>query len=207
MSRSWAPVHFVRKAELKLQTFLNSWGLERETNKMQLTWCLLWNFYLNLFRASLCPSSGEQDGVLPHMVFCTGCAGCGCVELGRKQNLLFDSKFHTVHTACDPAPYNDSQRSQCRTPYAEVHGLVLLIMGIMMPETWWDRSFIINNRLFASCWFLSLHPTFMMHGHKSLKFLNPVYWGDRTNCRGRTTSLQGLCFTLHRILLHSFPTF
>ena len=37
-----------------------------------------------MFRASLCPSSGEQDRVLLHMVFCTGCAGCGCVELGRK---------------------------------------------------------------------------------------------------------------------------
>ena len=24
---------------------------------------------------------------------------------------------------------------QCRTPYAVVHGLVLLVMGIMMPET------------------------------------------------------------------------
>ena len=30
-----------------------------------------------MFRASLCPSSGEQDRVLLHMVFCTGCAGCG----------------------------------------------------------------------------------------------------------------------------------
>ena len=28
---------------------------------------------------------------------------------------------------------------------------------------------IINIRLVASCWFLSLHPTFMMHGHKNLK--------------------------------------
>jgi len=58
----------------------------------------------------------------------------------------------------------------CRTPYAVVHGLVLPMMGIMMPETCWDRSFIINIRLVASCWFLSLHPTFMMHGHKSLKY-------------------------------------
>ena len=32
-----------------------------------------------MFWASLCPSSGEQDRVLLHMVFCTG-----CVELGRK---------------------------------------------------------------------------------------------------------------------------
>jgi len=28
---------------------------------------------------------------------------------------------------------------------------------------------IINIRLVASCWSLSLHPKFMMHGHKSLK--------------------------------------
>jgi len=59
-------------------------GEERDTNKMQLIRCLLSNFYLNMFRASLCQSSGEQDRVLLHMVFCTGCAGCGCVELGRK---------------------------------------------------------------------------------------------------------------------------
>ena len=30
------------------------------------------------------PSSGEQDRVLLHMVFCTGCVGRGCVQLGRK---------------------------------------------------------------------------------------------------------------------------
>ena len=79
---------------------------------MQLIWCLLSN-YLNMFRASLCPASGEQDCVLPHMVF--------------------------------------------------------LKMGIMMPETCCDRSLIINIRLVATCWFLSLHPTSMMHGHKSLR--------------------------------------
>jgi len=62
------------------------WDEERETNKTQLIRCfLLSDFYLNMFRASLCPSSGDQD---------------------------------------------------C-----------------------------------ASCWFLSLHLTFMMHGHKSLKSL------------------------------------
>jgi CO dehydrogenase/acetyl-CoA synthase beta subunit len=42
---------------------------------------LISNFYLNTFRASLCPSSGQQDRVLLRMVFCTGCAGCGCVDL------------------------------------------------------------------------------------------------------------------------------
>jgi len=37
-----------------------------------------------MFRALLCPSPGEQDRVILHIMFCTGCAGCGCVELGRK---------------------------------------------------------------------------------------------------------------------------
>ena len=37
-------------------------------------------------------------------------------------------------------------------------GLVLLMMFIMMPETCWDRSLIINIGLVASCWFISLHP-------------------------------------------------
>ena len=62
----------------------------------------------------------------------------------------------TVHTARVPAPYNHSYHNQCRTPYAVVHNLVLLMMGIMMPETCWDKSLIINIRLVASCWFLSL---------------------------------------------------
>ena len=35
---------------------------------------------------------------------------------------------------------------------------VLLIIGIMMPETCWDKSLIINIRVVASCWFLSLEP-------------------------------------------------
>jgi len=54
---------------------------------------------------------------------------------------------------------NHRQHNQCRTPYAVVHGLVVLMMGIMMSETCCDRSWIINIGLVASCWFLSLHPT------------------------------------------------
>ena len=76
-------------------------GEERETNKMQLIWCLLSSFYLYVFQASLCPSSGEQECALPHMVFCTVSDGCGCVELGRKLcelwRSLFDYKFDNKH--------------------------------------------------------------------------------------------------------------
>jgi len=52
------------------------------TNKVQLIRRLLSNFYLKMFRASLCPSSGEQDRVLLHAVFCTGCVGCGWLWSG-----------------------------------------------------------------------------------------------------------------------------
>jgi len=63
---------------------------------MQLIRCLISNFYLNMFRASLCPSSGEQDRVLLHIVFCTGCAVHGCVELGRKLCALCEGYCSTV---------------------------------------------------------------------------------------------------------------
>ena len=90
----------------------------------------------------------------------------------RTRPCLSNSNFHTVHTACDPAPHNHSQHKQCRTSYAVVHSLVLLKIGIMMHKTCWDRSLVINIWLVVSCWFPSLHPTFIMHSHKSLKFSN-----------------------------------
>jgi hypothetical protein len=124
---------------------------------MQLIGCLLSNFYLNMFRALLRPSSWEQECALPHVVFCTGGDVCGCVELGRKLCVSRTVTF-TMHTARVPAPHNHSHHYLCITPYAAVHTLVFLMMGIMMPETCWDRNLIINIRLVASCWFLSLHP-------------------------------------------------
>ena len=69
-----------------------------------------------MFRASLRPSSGEQDRVLLHMVFCTDCVGCGCVELDRNLHTVHtaydpaqsNSNLHTVHTAYDPAQSNSN---------------------------------------------------------------------------------------------------
>ena len=62
----------------------------------------------------------------------------------------------TVHTAHDAAPQDHSQPQPThpgRTPHAVRHGLILLMMGIMMPETCSYRSLIINIELVASCWF------------------------------------------------------
>jgi len=84
------------------------------------------------------------------------CVHCVKVTVRFKSN----SNLHTVHTAYDPALHNHSQHNQCRKPYTVIHGLVLLMMGIMMPETCWDRSLIINIGFVTSCWFISLHPAF-----------------------------------------------
>jgi len=67
-----------------------------------------------------------------------------------------NSNFHTVHAAHDAAPQDHSQPRPThpgRTLHAVGHGLILLMMSIMMPETCWDRSLIIYIELVASCWF------------------------------------------------------
>jgi len=101
-------------------------------------------------RIRLCPTA---CGVLPE-----------CVESNRN--------FYTVHTAHDAAPQDHSQPQPThpgRTLHAVRHGPILLMMGIMMPETCWDRKF--DNKRRISCILLvpSLHLIFTMHGHKNLK--------------------------------------
>ena len=76
-----------------------------------------------------------------------------------------------VHTARVPAPHNHTHHNQCRTPYAAVHTLVLLMMGIMMPEICLDKSLIINIRLVSSCWFLSLHPILLRIVDEKARFM------------------------------------
>ena len=56
------------------------------------------------------------------MVFCAGSDECGFVELGRKLCAQCTQLASQLHY-------------QCRIPYAAVRTLVLLMMGIMMPET------------------------------------------------------------------------
>jgi len=65
-----------------------------------------------MFRVSLCPSSGQQDRELLHMVFCTGCAGCGCVELGRKLCALCEGYTTCGSTrSCSPDDWHNDARN------------------------------------------------------------------------------------------------
>ena len=87
-----------------------SWAnyeVREKTNKMQQL-DAYYQHYLNIFRASLCPSSGDQD-----VCYCTWCVALVLLD-------VVGSGCGVQHTMC----------SNTR--------LGLLKMGIMMPETCWE---------------------------------------------------------------------
>ena len=118
-------------------------------------------------RASLCPSSGDQD-----VCYCMCCAalllldvvgsGCGALRCGvwALWRLLFDlHSAHTLqgnaHNRYQPHPAEAAQHNTCSNTR-----LGLRKMGIMVPETCWE---IVKNKhlTVASCWFsLSPHNSF-----------------------------------------------
>ena len=106
---------------------------------MQLIWCLLSNFISTCFGHDYAYHQ-ENKSVHCH-IWCSA--------------LVVMAVFTQL---ASQLPHNHSHHNQCKTQYAAVHTLVLLMMGIMVPETCWDKSLIINIRLVASCWFLSLRP-------------------------------------------------
>jgi len=68
------------------------------------------------------------------------------------------------HNRYQPQPAEPTQHTTCSNIR-----LVLLKMGIMMPETCWE---IVENKhlTVASCWFsLSLHNLLTTRGHRNLK--------------------------------------
>jgi len=132
------------------------------------------------------------------LIFLTTLATC-VVSTSTLQQTLGSSRTvtFTVHTARVPATHNHSHHNQCRTPYAAVHTLVILMMGIKMPETCCDKSLIINIRLVASCWFLSLHPTC---NRLSLAMPIPVFESLSLSFCGRQTF-----YTILRISNSVFP--
>jgi len=74
-----------------------------------------------MFWTSLCPSSGEQDCLMPRVVFAWLCwprlCGAGTQAAHTVWNLLFNynNNFHTVRTACVPAPHDRGQHNLANT--------------------------------------------------------------------------------------------
>jgi len=102
--------------------------------------------FLNMFRASLCPSSGDQD-----VCYCTWCAALVLL-------VVVGSGCRALHTTC----------SNTR--------LGLLKMGIMMPGTCWESVDNKQLTVASCWFSLSLHDLLTMHGHRNLKLPTITQW-------------------------------
>jgi len=75
--------------------------------------------FLNMFRASLCTSSGEQD-----VCYCTWCAALVLLDVVGSGCGALPCRVHQPHPA-EPAQHTTCSNIR----------LVLLKIGIVMPET------------------------------------------------------------------------
>jgi len=106
------------------------------------------SFCLNMFRASLCPSSGDQRPCF--CIWCTALVlldvvGSGCGALRCRMWALWRFLFWVEHGLCSPEDRHNDARNILRK---------------------------VNNKhlIVASCWFfLSFHTLLTMHCHRSLK--------------------------------------
>jgi len=141
-----------------------------------------------MFRASLCPSSGDQD-----VCYCEWCtalvlldvvgSGCGALRCGGR--VLSLAPYNAVpHNRYQPHPAEPAQHTTCSNTR-----LGLLRMGIMMRETCWEC--VDNKHLtVASCWFSlsllnrNLFPFFIcaIYSHNSPTISRPVLSCTRVTC-------------------------
>ena len=108
-------------------------NMKREDQQDVTIRCFFINFCLNMFRASLCPSSGEQRPC--YCIWCVVLAlldvvGSGCGALLCRMRALLASYKTAPHNRYQPHPAEPEQHTECSN-----RAFVLLKMGIMMPET------------------------------------------------------------------------
>jgi len=123
------------------------------------------NFCLNMFRASLCPSSGEQ-----RPCYCIWCAALVLLDVvGSRCGVLRCRMRAGSHptTQRPTTATNHVQQNQCSTPYAVTHGLCSPEDGHNDARNILRQKLIINIRLLHLLGFLSLH-TLLFHIHTSL---------------------------------------
>ena len=99
---------------------------ERATNKIQLIRCLLSNFYLNMFRSSLCPSSGDQDGLLLHMVFCSVTRRGKTIR--RESRSVYGSHVLRFPPSCSPDDGHNDARNMLRQKFDNKHLISCILL-------------------------------------------------------------------------------
>ena len=135
------------------------------------------NICLNMFRASLCPSSGEQRpcvtacGVLRWFCWMWLAAVVGRCVVGCEHCEGYCSTSHCSHptTQRPTTAANHIQQNQRSTPHAVTHGLCSPEDGHNDARNMLRRKLIIDIWLLHLVGFLSLHTLLTMHGHRNLK--------------------------------------
>jgi len=135
------------------------------------------NICLNMFRASLCPSSGEQR---PCVTAC-GVQRCFCwmwlvTVVGRCVVVCEHCEGYCSPSQCSHTitqrPTTATNNIQHNTPHAVTHGLCSPEGGHNDARNMLRQKWIINIRLLHLVGFLSLHTLLTMHGHKNLKLVS-----------------------------------
>jgi len=162
------------------QTMLNLWRERKPTrcnNQM-----FIINFCLNMFRASLSPSSGEQRpcvtayGVLRWfcwmwLVAVVGRCVVGCEHCEGSPT----SQCSHPTTQRPTTATNHIQQNQRSTPYTVTHGLCSPEDRPNDARNMLRQKLIINIWLLHLVGFLSLHTLLTMHGHRNLKYAKSVH--------------------------------
>ena len=120
------------------------------TDKMQLIRCSLSDFLSQHVSGIIMPIIRRIRPCRTARSVLPGCVGCGLVELRRKLCALCDSYcWLTLSHSSRRSSTRTQPTHPGRTPHAVRHGRILRMMGIMMPETCWDRKF--DNKHWSSC--------------------------------------------------------
>jgi len=156
------------------------------TNKMQLIRCLLSNFLSQHVSGIIMPIIRRK---WPRPIACgvlSGCVGCGW---------LWSCGTHDAA----PQDHNKPQATNPgRTPHAVGRGIFLLMMGIMMPETCWDRKFDNKHRISCILLVLSLHlKIYVVTIHQGS--LNVIYLNFTIHCVNMLTMFQYIFWSIYTV--------
>ena len=146
------------------------------------------NFCLNMFRASSCPSSGEQKPcycMRRTALVLLDVVGSGCGALRCRTQALWRFLFNSVKqkpsqcshptTQHPTTATNHIQQNQRSTPHAVTRSL------FSWRWAWWCPKHVeteVDNKhlIIASCWFfLSLHTLLTIHGHRNLQLAEAYF--------------------------------
>ena len=140
---------------------------------------------LNMFRATMCPSSGADDCVVlsPHVGIVPwlqeGCQNWSAGSVSIEEFVLWTQRTHYLLTGSDSLP---AATAQYQHVAITLRSRQLLKLGTWLPETCWAtcKGEIKDNTKVTSSWFLIHTELWCTVNHTSdlLELLFSEYWSS-----------------------------